>query len=221
MKVKDLTLEAHVISNHQGNSMELDFKNDFHKLKLIKDKVDPFDNKVYQGDYVFYLTDENDKYLGHLEYEPIDANKIMITTSFSKQRGFYDLLFKLIIVKTPFKYIFGGYEQTESAVGSWKKVMSRFTKKVYNTKTKHIEDFDDSKENEYWIRNTNNPLKTEYLVGLTEHYGFDERFARGEKLLETRRSLGRSCRTPHDILVRFYGIDPEDSEEMVKMYPCE
>lgn len=221
MRVKDLTAESLVVSNHAGNSMESDFKNDFHKLKLLIDKIDPLDNKLYQGDDIFYLTDDNDRYLGHIEYSKIDTNKIMITTTFSRQRGFYDLLFKLILVKTPIKYIFGGIEQSESAVGSWKKTLGRFTKKVYNRESHQIEDFVDSKEHEYWVRDSNNPTKTKYLVGLTEHFGFDERFKRGEELLETRRSKGRQCRTPHDILVRFYGIDPEDSVEMVKMYPVD
>ena len=221
MRIKDLQSESLVVSNHVGNSMESDFKNDFHKLKLLLSKIDPLDNKVYQGDDIFYLADDNDKYLGHLEYSKMDNNKIMITTTFSRQRGFYDLLFKLILVKTPIKYIFGGIEQSESAVSSWKKTLSRFTKKVYNRETHQVEDFIDSKEDEYWVRDKNNPIQAKYLVGLTEHLCFDERFARGEQLLETRRSHGRQCRTPHDILVRFYGIDPEDSVEMVKMYPAD
>ena len=76
MRIKDLKTEALVVPNHAGNSMESDFKNDFHKLKLLIDKIDPLDNKLYQGDDIFYLADDNDRYLGHIEYSKIDTNKI-------------------------------------------------------------------------------------------------------------------------------------------------
>jgi hypothetical protein len=81
--------------------MELDFKNQFKKLKLLFDKIDPFEN-----------------YLGHVEYTHLDKDKIVIETTFSKQRGFYELLFKLVLAKTPIRMIFGGERQSESALGS-------------------------------------------------------------------------------------------------------
>lgn len=221
MRIKDLKSESLIVSNHNGNSMELDFKNDFKKLKLILDKIDPFDNKVYQGNDVFYLTDADDNYLGHVEYTYLDKDKICINTTFSKQKGFYELLFKLILIKTPIKMIFGGNEQSESALGSWKKVMAKFQKKVYNRETKQIEDFIDSKENEYWVTNNKDLLKDKYYVGISEAEWMTSRFMHGEQMMEHRRACGRIGRTPHDMLTRFYAIDPEDAIEMVNMYPCE
>jgi hypothetical protein len=109
--------ESLIVPNHSGNNMALDFKNDFNKLKLILDKIDPFDNKVYQGNDVFYLTDADDNYLVHVEYTHLDTDKIVINTTFSKQRGFYELLFKLILAKTPIQMIFGARRQSESTIG--------------------------------------------------------------------------------------------------------
>lgn len=221
MRIKDLQSESLVVQNHSGNSMELDFKQDFSKLKLLLDKIDPFDNKVYQGNDIFYLTDDNNNYLGHVEYTNIDKDKVVINTTFSKQHGFYELLFKLILTKTPIKMIFGGHEQTESAVGSWKKVMKKFNQKVYNRETNQVEDFIASKEDEYWVRDRTNEIRNKYYVGICESTWLIEGMNRGRQLLEWRRERGRRCKTPHDILVRFYYIDPEDSDEMVRMYPCD
>ena len=201
--------------------MESDFKNDFSKLKLIVDKIDPFDNKVYQGHDIFYMTDDNDNYLSHLEYQHIDSSKIMITTTFSKQRGFYQLMLRLILAKTPIKMIFGGYEQTESAVGSWKKIMQKFKKKVYNQVTKQVEDFIDSKEDEYWVRDDTDENRYKYCVGICESEWLTEGLINGKEIMDHRRSCGRKSRTPHDILIRFYWLDPYDVDEMVKMYPTD
>lgn len=221
MRIKDLKTEAHVIPNHKGNSMELDFKHDFSKLKLIVDEVDPFDNKVYQGIDIFYLTDSDDNYLSHLEYSHIDQSKIMITTTFTKQKGFYQLMLRLILAKTPIKMIFGGYEQTESAVGAWKKTMNHHKKKVYNRVTNQVEEFIDSKENEYWVRDGTDPNRYKYCVGICESEWLSEGLKNGKEIMDHRRSCGRKSRTPHDILVRFYWLDPDDVDEMVEMYPTD
>ena len=55
-------------------------------------------------------------------YSNVDnKNKILIDNSYSEYRGFYELLFKLILTKTPITMIFGGYRQSHRAINSWKK----------------------------------------------------------------------------------------------------
>lgn len=197
--------------------MKLDFENEFSKLTLIKDKIPPLNNKLYAGKNIFYLTGGTDDYLGHIEYSYLDKNKILIDNSYSEYRGFYELLFKLILTKTPITMIFGGYRQSHRAINSWKKRLEKFNKKVYNTETQKVEDFDVSKENEYWTKNID--ISKKYLVGLSESdNNFIEDYNEIEKLLETKKELGRIGVPVVDIFVRYYRLNVDEVEEILEKY---
>lgn len=219
MNLKSLIDETLIIPDNHGISMEQHFINDFNKLKLIQEKIDPLDNKLYQGIDIFYLTDDFDNYLGHLEYSHLSHDKIKISSTFSIQRGFYELLFKLILAKTPIKMIFGDEQQTKKAIGSWKKVMSKFGKQVvYNQYTKSVESYDNTKEDEYYITNRADHNHDKYIIGITESvFNIKSMICKGEDLLNLRRINGRTSKTAQDILVRFYDIDYNDAIEMVKL----
>jgi len=207
------------------NSYERDFENELLSLKLLIDNIEPLELKLYQGIDMFYLADKSDKYLGHLEYDVLEQNIIKIRNSFSKlrkeypnaQQGFYELLFKLVLVKTPIKMIFGDDEQSEFAMKSWKKMLSKYKKTIFNTETKKVEEFDDSKTDEYWTSDRYSKNAKKYLVGLSEFENLIWSFANGEQLLESRRSKGRLAKAPNDMLVRFYWTEPEDAKDMIKM----
>lgn len=206
-----------ITDDFAGYSMKLDFENELSKLTLIKDKIPPLNNKLYAGKNIFYLTDGADDYLGHIEYSYLDKNKILIDNSYSEYRGFYELLFKLILTKTPITMIFGGYRQSQRAINSWKKRLEKFNKKVYNTETQKVEDFDGSKENEYWTKNID--MSKKYLVGLSESdNNFIEDYNEIEKLLEIKKERGRIGMPVVDIFVRYYRLNVDEVEEILEKY---
>lgn len=204
-----------ITDDHSGVSMEMDFKNDFSKLKLIVDKIKPLNNKLFGDVGVFYLTDENDNYLAHAEFDNIDKKKISLISTYSTVRGFYELLFRIILAKTEINMIFGGSRQSLRSIKSWKKQLSKFKKKVYNTQTKEIEEFDSTKEIEYW---TTNPwVSKKYLVGISESdNNIKTNFSDADDFLMLRESRGRTTVPTNQILVGYYGLDNTDVESMLK-----
>lgn len=211
--------------------MQIDFDNDFKKLKLISNDIELLGCKIYSGNDIFYLTDKDDKYLGHIEYKRFDDDKMMITTSYvNKERikgiesidnvkiGLYSFMFKIILAKTQFKYIFGGDMQSLRAIKSWKRQFEKFKKKIYNIDTKQIEDFDDSKEHEYWSEDK--IIAKKYLVGISESDNqIKWLFSKAKEQLELRESLGRIERQNLDTLVRFLGFDNDTAEQLIRI--CE
>lgn len=216
MKLKQIVEMSLITDDHNGDSMEPDFKNDFSKLKLIVDNIAPLSNKLFRGIDIFYLTDKNNNYLGHVEYNHIDTTKISITTTYSKQRGFYELLFKIILAKTEIDMIFGGKRQSKRSIKSWKKQLTKFKKKVYNTQTKEIEEFDNSKEHEYWTTDVKTSEK--YLVGISESDNYIKKnFDDATDFIQLRESKGRESIPFNQVLVGYYGLDNIDVEEMVRL----
>lgn len=214
MTITELNEQALIKPKQVGLPMERDFKNDFNKLKLIADKIQPLNNKLYSDIGVFYLTDQFDNYLGHIEYEHLDKDKIKVNSTYSKQKGFYELMFKYILIKTDIHMIFGDDEQSEDAIHSWKKQLSKYQKKVYNTETNQVEEFDDSKENLYWTH-IRGPHK-KYLVGLSESDNYiKECYENIIERIEKRKSLGRITDFSMDYLVRHFDIDEQDSFDMI------
>ncbi len=231
MNLKQLQEMALITDNYGGNSMQMDFNAEFKKLELCSTDIELLGCKIYSGHDVFYLTDKENEYLGHVEYKRLDNDKMFITTSFvNKERieeikktesikiGLYEFIFKIILAKTHFKYIFGGEMQSPRAIKSWKKQLQKFKKKVYNLETKQIEEFNDSKENEYWTKNEN--IAKKYLVGISESDNHIKwRFLKAKEQLELRESLGRLERQNMDTLVRFLGFNNETATELIKL--CE
>jgi hypothetical protein len=191
----------------------MDFKNEFSKLKLLEDGVEPLKNKIYQGNDIFYLTDKNDNYLGHIEYEILKQlpYAIKIRSSFSKQKGFYELMFKIILAKTGIKYLFGDNEQTKRAIKSWKKLLSKYTPVVFNTETNEIESYSENKSKEYYTDNRNSSKK--YIVGISSK-PFVEMFEEVETLIESRKN--RLTDMIEDYLFRKLDLELEDVKQIVK-----
>lgn len=214
MTIKELNEQALIKPKQVGSPRDRDFKIEFNKLKLIDDKIQPLNNKLYSGIDIFYLTDEKDNYLGHLEYDYLDQTKIRIRSTYSKQKGFYELMFKYILIKTPIEMIFGDDEQTEKAIYSWKNQLSKYQKKVYNTETKEVEEFDDSKENIYWVK-MRGPHK-KYLVGLSESDNYiKESYDNILSLINKREKNGSVTDLRIEYLTRF-DITLNDALEILK-----
>lgn len=214
MKLKQLREMTLIKSSMFGMSMEFDFKQDFKNLKLLKDTIKPLNNKLYSGDDIFYLTDDNDNYIGHLEYINISRNIIKVTSSYSKQRGFYKLLFKLILILTNIKMIFGDDEQSTDAIAAWKSVLKGFKKKVYNTETNEVEDFIKSKEDDYWVYERGSHKK--YLVGLSEADNcIKDSYNKIESLIASRKNK-RITDMTFDYLTRTFDFSEEEAIEMIK-----
>ena len=214
MTIKELNEMALINDNIFGMPRIMDYQNDFNKLKLIADKIQPLNNKLYSGIEIFYLTDKNNNYLGHLEYDYLDNDKIRIRSTYSKQKGFYELMFKFILIKTSIKMIFGDDEQTQNAIDSWKKQLSKYHKKVYNTETKEIEEFDDSKENLYWVKIRGNHKK--YLVGLSESDNYIKESYNGIlSLINKREKNGSVTDLRLEYLTRF-DITLNDALELLE-----
>jgi len=209
MKLKEVLIKP----DYQGISFEMDFKNEFSKLKLLEDGVEPLKNKIYQGNDIFYLTDKNDNYLGHIEYEILKQlpYAIKIRSSFSKQKGFYELMFKIILAKTGIKYLFGDNEQTKRAIKSWKKLLSKYTPVVFNTETNEIESYSENKSKEYYTDNRNSSKK--YIVGISSKL-FVEMFEEVETLIESRKN--RLTDITEDYLFRKLDLELEDVKQIVK-----
>lgn len=215
MNLKHLNEMSLIKSDMYGLSMEQDYKKDFNKLKLVAQGIQPLKNKLYSGFDVFYLTDENNNYLGHIEYTHIDQTKIRINTTYSAQRGFCELMFKYILVNTPITMIFGDDEQSQKSIYSWKKQLFKYNKKVYNTETRKVEDFDDSKEHEYWV--TTRLSHKKYLVGISESDNcVVDSYNKITDLIRWRDSRGRVSDMTLDYLVRQFDIDETDATQMIQ-----
>lgn len=228
MNLKQLQEMAFITLPHEGNSMEFHFNHDFKKLKLISNDIELLGCKIYSGYDVFYLSDRNDTYLGHIEYESIDEDKMMILTTYAnKDRikeieklesikiGLYEFMFKCILAKTHFKMIFGGNMQSPSAIKSWKKQLQKFKKKVYNTETRQVENFDDSREDDYWTKNEE--IAKKYLVGISESDNYIKwHFSAAKEQLELRESKGRVDRHNLDTLVRFLDFDNDTALNLIE-----
>lgn len=85
--------------------------------KLIYDNLGTNRYKVYRyGSELYYLTDENNNYLGHIELE---NNRI--NSSFSKLKGgFYNIMFTIIL--TQIQYIISDKSLSTQAIRSYEKL---------------------------------------------------------------------------------------------------
>lgn len=214
MKIKSLNEMALITSDRTTMSMEMDFKNELPKLKLIADDIKPLSNKLYQGIDIFYLADKNNNYLGHIEYDKIDNDKITIRSSFSTQRGFYELMFKFILIKTPIKMIFGDTKQTNRSVKAWKKIINKHKPIVFNRVTNQVEVFDKNKEDEYW---TPDPKEAStYLVGISESdNNFIDNYNEIVSLIESRNLKNRLTDFTSEYLGRRLGLDEDDIKSII------
>lgn len=70
------------------------------------------DYKIYTYGNTYYLTDENIKYLGHIEFE---GNSIQ--SSFSKVKGFYNIMFTAILTQKD--YILSGTRLSTQAIKAY------------------------------------------------------------------------------------------------------
>lgn len=217
MTIKELNEQSLIKPKQVGLPMEIDFKNDFKKLKLVADKIQPLNTKLYSGINIFYLTDQNDNYLGHLEYDYLDKDMIKVKSTYSKQRGFYTILNKYILIHTSIKMIFGNNEQSDDAIYSWyswKNQISKYSKIIYNIETKEVEEFDDSKEDLYWSTDEN--IASKYLVGISDvNNYFKDCYSEIIERTAKRKSLGRLTDFSLDYLVRHFDIDEQDSYDMI------
>lgn len=214
MKMEDLIEMMMITDDFVGYDRSNDFKIEFNSLKLLEENIGPLKNKLFHGIDIFYLTDSSNNYLAHLEYEQIDDEKIMTTNSFSKFRGFYELLFKIVLAKTNIKMIFGGEFQSLKAIGAWKKQLAKFKKKVYNRETKEVEEFETTKEDDYWTKN--DKVAWKYLVGISEsENSLKYRFDVAKKYLSLNESRGRKGIPKIDILVMHYGFDNDTAQQMI------
>jgi len=214
MKLKKLNEMSLITDDNLGISMEYEFKQSFKKLKLLSNDVELLGNKIYEDNFIFYFADKDDNYLGHIEYENLnnDKEKIKITATYAIKSGIglYQFMFKTILAKTNIRMIFGDIRQSGKAIGAWKKQLLKFKKKIFNTETKQIEDFDDSKENDYWTRDDDKSKK--YLVGLSESDNYVKRnFDDANRWLNWQESIGRMTIPNNDVLVRYYGFNNDEA----------
>lgn len=87
-------------------------------IKVISDKISAKHYKIYKYGASFYLTTEDDSYLGHLE---IDNNN-NISNSYSKISGFYNIMFTNILAHTDIKEIASDISLSPSALKSYNKL---------------------------------------------------------------------------------------------------
>lgn len=102
----------------------------FH-MKLVKDGINSEHYKLYRyGKGTFYLTDENNRYLGFIEGSYKD-NLLIITLTNSQIKGnFYNLMFTSILALTEVEYIFSDLSLSPSSVKAYKKLNANSALKV-------------------------------------------------------------------------------------------
>lgn len=184
-------------------------------LTLYLDNIEPLNIRMYKAKELFYLCDNNDQYLSHLKFNYIVPEAIKLIDFFEVSPGFFELLVKLILVKSPINFIFNNIKNLEKTSDPFNKLIAKLRKSVYNTHNKEIEIYEIEKENEYTQSN-------KYLVGISELQShFHKRITMGENLLNTRKDRGIDVHTPVEILFRYYGLDESDAIEMTKLFPEE
>jgi len=222
-ELKPFIEQARIVDNHIGYSLEMDYKQEKSSLKLLKDRIPPFDLKVFQGNNVFYLTDKNDEYLGHIEYNElkVPCKTITFTSTYSKQRGFYKILFEVIFIKTEYQCIFGD-EQTKRAISAWKNMLKKYYPVVLNTKTEEIKEFNtyeefekENEENHFWDLKNNT-----FLVGVTKKNLAEELnlfFDFLNERMEHHRRIPRSNHIP-EMLVRSWDLTEDEANELIEFF---
>ena len=92
--------------------------------KLLKDNLGTNRYKIYKyGSETYYLTDENNEYIGHIELE-----NSKIVSSFSKLKGgFYNIMFTFILTQIP--YILSDKSLSSQAIRSYEKLSNLPDKK--------------------------------------------------------------------------------------------
>jgi len=113
-------------------------------VKLINDKVSSFHWKVYMTLNSYFLVDENNEYLGHIEFIFIDKKIIKILESNSEiKSGFYAIMFN-IILSNNINEILSDNKLSTQAIKSYKKLKIDKTNQYFNIKVKiNNEYFDD------------------------------------------------------------------------------
>jgi len=226
MLLKQIIEQAQIIDNHHGQDFEMDYKQEKSTLKLLKDNIPPFNLKAFQGNDIFYLTDKNDGYLGHIEYENFHTkcNAIKFNSSYSKQRGFYKILFEVVFVKTDIECIFGDSKQTKRAISAWKKMLKKYQPIVLNTKTNEFEIFKDyndfnekNNEHKFWATYPNDYLIGVSKIGMTENKLENYLFDFLNEKLNYHRKHPRSGHK-QDMLIRGWDLTEDEADELIEFF---
>lgn len=104
---------------------------------LINDKISSQHHKLFQyGDSTFYLTTEENEYLGYIEMQYNNAvDAYAITHSSTKlQRGFYNIMFTSILKLTDIKRILSDESLSVLAISSYTKLstLPHIKMKIYD-----------------------------------------------------------------------------------------
>jgi len=112
-------------------------------VKLLKDKIGSNKYKFYKVPGVitsYFLTDENDNYLGRIQLEVIN-NKGYIKTSHGSIKNFYKIMFTLLL--TEVKEIYSDVSLSTQAIKSYEKLSKNGLYKIKIKDTdNNIHDFD-------------------------------------------------------------------------------
>lgn len=118
---------------NRGGDLEFYIENPKFIKKTYKD-IGSTDYEVIQTDnYDFFLTNKNGEYLGHVELSAPDKNGYCsIKSSRSKiKRGFYNLLFSVILESNDIKGVLSDSELSSQAIKSYQKLANGGYHKVH------------------------------------------------------------------------------------------
>lgn len=115
-------------------SREFEFIEQFNTsfMKLLKNGINSEHYNLYQyGSGTFYLTDENNKYLGFIDGYVDDKNRYFISMSSSEIKGnFYNLMFTSILGYTNIKEILSDDSLSPKAAKAYENLLNKSQLKV-------------------------------------------------------------------------------------------
>jgi len=122
---------AYISGKHDNNSfsLKLDWDNHFkEKAHLIIDKI-PKNYKIYSYMNYYFLTDKNNEYLGYIQLKDVskiynikETFQIKTSNSSGIVKGFYNIMFTSILVRTNIKCILSDGNLSSNAVKSYERL---------------------------------------------------------------------------------------------------
>ena len=157
--------------NAHSGKKDWEFELSKNNKELLKDKLGSERYKVYKVFSKYYLTSENDEYLGRLELTPPNNKGVsVIETSHSNiKKGFYNIMFTAILgsKKTGIKEILSDTALSNQAIKSYTKLS-----KLNNLKLSIYDTFSGKQEyDEKTLLDNEN-----YRVSITENWNLEKVF---------------------------------------------
>jgi hypothetical protein len=186
MKFRDFIEEmAYISGEHSSSSFSLqnDWVNHFkEKATLLVDRL-PKNYKLYNFMDYYFLTNKNDEYLGYVHVKDVsnlykkDTYQIVSSNSTGEVKGFYNIIFTSIFLKTDIKHILSDIKLILSDIKLIRlNKESKLTIQTFNKLSKESSDFDEEQ-----LRN--NPSA---VVLVSENTAIHEVYAMyQEKLIES------------------------------------